>query len=184
VQLHDIRSEVWCGASARRIIGPVCFYETVDSDPTVQDTLETFLEQMTYEESRYGYFQQYGATSHIENNSLRALWEVFDNGIINTRFWPLRSPDLSVCDFHLWSNFKGKVYRYNPLASCELTLVAELFICLDGAHRFIWYVVATNSCQCAYYHTKLCAPARQLTGSAIEAASAHEAFYTAEALQS
>jgi hypothetical protein len=28
--------------------------------------------------------------------------------------WPPRSPDLSVCDFYLWGNLKGKVYRNTP----------------------------------------------------------------------
>jgi hypothetical protein len=45
---------------------------------------------------------------------MSALQEVFDDRIISTGLWPPRSLDLSVCDFYLWGNLKGKVYRTSP----------------------------------------------------------------------
>ena len=33
---------------------------------------------------------------------------------ITKGLWPLRSPDLSNCDFYLWGYLKGKVYANNP----------------------------------------------------------------------
>jgi hypothetical protein len=45
---------------------------------------------------------------------MRALQEVFDERIISTGLWSPRSPDLGVCDFYLWENLKGKVYRNTP----------------------------------------------------------------------
>lgn len=47
--------------------------------------------------------RQYGITS--------ALQHVIDDRIISTGLWPPRSPDLSVCDFHLWGNLKVRAYR-------------------------------------------------------------------------
>ena len=33
---------------------------------------------------------------------------------VSTGLWPPRSPDLSICDFYLWGNLKGKVHSNNP----------------------------------------------------------------------
>jgi hypothetical protein len=43
-----------------------------------------------------------------------AIREVFEDRIISRRLWPPRSPDLSFCDYYLWGNLKGKVYKNNP----------------------------------------------------------------------
>jgi hypothetical protein len=43
-----------------------------------------------------------------------AIREVFEDRIISRGLWPLRSPDLSFCDFYLGGNLKGKVYKNNP----------------------------------------------------------------------
>jgi inhibitor of nuclear factor kappa-B kinase subunit alpha len=111
IPLHDIKIGVWCAVSARRIIGPIFYHETVNSDRYVRHILEPFFEQLTDDERQYGYFQQDNATAHTARNSISALQEVFDDRIISTGLWPPRSPDLSVCDFYLWGNLKGKVYR-------------------------------------------------------------------------
>ena len=34
--------------------------------------------------------------------------------MISAGVWPSRSTDLTVCDFYLWGNLKGKVYETNP----------------------------------------------------------------------
>jgi hypothetical protein len=72
--------------------------------------MEPCSEQMT-DERQYGYFQQDNA---MARNSTSALKKVCDGRIISTGLWPPRLPDLSVCDFYLWGNLKGKVYRNTP----------------------------------------------------------------------
>jgi hypothetical protein len=119
IPLHYIKIGVWCAVSARWIIRPMSYHETVNSDRYVRNILEPFFEQLTDDERQYGYFQQDNATAHIARNSMSALQEVFDDRIITTRLWPPRSPDLSVCDFYLWGSLKGNVYR-NALALLKL----------------------------------------------------------------
>jgi hypothetical protein len=46
---------------------------------------------------------------------MQRLRDVFDDEqILSQGLWPPRSPDLSICDFYLWGNLKGKVYKNNP----------------------------------------------------------------------
>jgi hypothetical protein len=53
-----------------------------------------------------------------------AIWEVFEDRIISRGLWPPRSLHPSFCDFYLWGNLQGKVYKNNP-HSIE-TLQAEI----------------------------------------------------------
>jgi hypothetical protein len=80
--------------------------------------MEPFFEEMTDDKRQYSYFQQDNDTAHNTLNSMRTLQMVFNDRIISTGLWPSRSPDLSVCDFHLWGNLGGKVYR-NALRTTE-----------------------------------------------------------------
>jgi hypothetical protein len=108
--LHDIKVGVWRAVTARRVIGPIFFEDTVNSDRYVSDILEPFFQELT-EETRYGCFQQDSTTAH---NSMQRLRDVFDNEqIISQGLWPPCSPDHSICDFYLWGNLKGKVYKNN-----------------------------------------------------------------------
>jgi hypothetical protein len=87
----------------------------VNSDRYVSDILEPFFQELTEEETRYGYFQQDCATVHTARNSMQRLRDVFDDEqIISQGLWPPRSTDLSICDFYLWGNLTGKVYKNNP----------------------------------------------------------------------
>jgi hypothetical protein len=49
---------------------------------------------------------------------LTALWEVFNKRIITAGLLASRLLNLSVCDFYLWGNLKGKLYR-NTLRTAE-----------------------------------------------------------------
>jgi hypothetical protein len=111
--IHHIKFRMWCVVSARRIVSPIFDHKTVNSDRHVKKTLEIF-EHLTDDERQYGYFQQDNATEKIARNSIIALQEVFDDKIISTGLWPPRSPDISVCEFYLWRNLKGKLYRNTP----------------------------------------------------------------------
>jgi hypothetical protein len=62
-------------------------------------------------------FNKTNATAHTARNSISALQQTFDHRIIGTGLWPPRSPDLSVCNFYLCGNLKGKVYKNKPNAS-------------------------------------------------------------------
>jgi hypothetical protein len=94
---------VWCAVSPRRIIGPIFFHETVNSDRYVNDILNPFFNQLTAEERQYGYFQQDNATTaHTANAAMVAIREVFDDRIISRGLCPPRSPDLSkIREFNL-----------------------------------------------------------------------------------
>jgi hypothetical protein len=78
------------------------YYETVNSDRYIRNILELFFEQLTDDKIRCGYSQQDNAIAHTSGNSMSALQVILDDRIISTGLWPLRSPDLSVCDFYLW----------------------------------------------------------------------------------
>jgi hypothetical protein len=69
VPLHSEKVGVWCAVSARRIIGPLFFHGTVNSDSYVNDILNT--------ERQHGYFQQDNATAHMANVTMVAIREVF-----------------------------------------------------------------------------------------------------------
>jgi hypothetical protein len=50
--------------------------------------------------------------AHTARNSMQRQWDVFDDEqIISQSLWLPRSPNLSICDFYLWGNLKGKVYK-------------------------------------------------------------------------
>jgi hypothetical protein len=48
VLLHDIKVGIWCTVSGMQMFGPVFYWETMNSDHYVKNTLESFFEQLTY----------------------------------------------------------------------------------------------------------------------------------------
>jgi hypothetical protein len=118
--IHSEKVGVWCALSLRRITGPIFFHETVNSDRYVNNILSPFFNQLTDEETQYGYFQQDNATAHTANAAMVAIWEVFEDRIISRGLWPPRPPDLSTCDFYLWETKKGKVYKNNPRSTEDM----------------------------------------------------------------
>jgi hypothetical protein len=57
---------------------------------------------------------------------------MFNDRIISAGLWPSGSPDLSIRDFYLWGNLKGKVYRNKPRTA-------------DALQNEIWSVFALIS---------------------------------------
>jgi hypothetical protein len=49
--LHEMKVGVWCAVSARRVINPIFFGDTVNSDRYVSDILEPFFQELTEEET-------------------------------------------------------------------------------------------------------------------------------------
>lgn len=120
IPLHDAKVGVWCAITAQRIIGPIFFNETVNSERYRANILAPFFQLLSHYERENGYFQQDSATAHTAHNSLNDIKEVFEDRIISQGLWPPRSPDLTVCDFYLWGTLKNRVYRNNPHSVDEL----------------------------------------------------------------
>lgn len=112
--LHDQKIGVWCAMTAKRIVGPIFFDTTVNTDVYLT-FLEELYSQLTEEENNYCFFQQDGATCHTSERSLARIHQMFtEERTVSKNLWPPRSPDLSTCDFYLWGYLKGKVYEQNP----------------------------------------------------------------------
>jgi hypothetical protein len=81
--LRGLKVEVWCAKSARRIIGPLCFHETIISEPFARLNLCLFFYELSDEEKSYGHFMQDNASANTVNNSVFALDEIFGERIIS-----------------------------------------------------------------------------------------------------
>ena len=87
--------------------------------------LQNFLRPKLDELEEEVWFQQDGATAHTSRRSLSILREMFPGHLISLRGdigWPVRSPDLSSCDFFLWGYLKAMVYARRPGTIEHLTL--------------------------------------------------------------
>jgi hypothetical protein len=114
VPLHDVKIRVWCAISAYRIIGPVFFQETINSERYVRLILTPLFRKLTEDKKTYGYFMQDNTTAHTANHSMNEINQVFGDCVVSRGLWPPRSPDLNLCDFYLWGKLKDKVYVNNP----------------------------------------------------------------------
>jgi len=122
--LHSPRVTVWCGIGKCGVIGPYFFEEngmTVTSDLYVNMINNFFKNELRRRRinRRHVWFQQEGGTAH----TARALMAAVRHQTIS-RFgdlhWPPRSPDLSMCDFFLWSYLKSRVYATKPRSLPQL----------------------------------------------------------------
>ena len=95
--------------STCRIVVPIFFNNTVNSQVYVTELLQPFLAQLTEEEREYAFFQHVGATAHTSRFSMSYVHEAFgEERTVYTGLWPVRSPNMSTCDFYLWGNLKDK----------------------------------------------------------------------------
>jgi hypothetical protein len=90
-----VKDGVWCAVSARRVVGPVLFNETITWERYVQAIIGKFFPQFTEEERLYGWFQQDSATAHTAHMSMQALSILFGGRIMSSGIWPARSPNLN-----------------------------------------------------------------------------------------
>ena len=118
--LHSAKIGVWCSVSRRRLIGPIFFETTVNSDVYISNILRPFINKLTADELRTSHFQQDGATAHTSSKSMDYIRKVFKDRLISKPLWPARSPDLNPLDFYLWGKLKGSVYRNKPSTIDEL----------------------------------------------------------------
>ena len=109
---------VWCGLSARGLIGPFRFEGTVTGE-----TYRTMLADSIFPAIRalYGndefYFQQDGAPPHYHRDVRAYLDHNVPGHWIGRRGpieFPARSPDLTPLDFFLWGTVKDEVYKRKP----------------------------------------------------------------------
>ena len=139
--------EIWCAVSPTTIIGPYFLQEDAAQTTTVNenryvDLLTNFFfpELCRRRVSlRRTWFQQDGATSHTARISMEVLRQKFPGRSIS-RFgdipWPLRSSDLTSCDFFLWRYPKSKVYINKPRTLHELR--EEIRRAMRELSRRIW----------------------------------------------
>ena len=109
---HDLKIGVWCAVSRTKIVGPIFFESTLNTDVHI---LEQFNDQLTPQDKMQFFFRQDGATYHTSHRSLTRAHDMFtEERTISKELWLPRSPDLSVCNFYLWGTLKQKVYANNP----------------------------------------------------------------------
>ena len=109
---------VWCGLSARGLIGPFFFKGTVTGEAYLEMLGSSILPAIRalYENIEV-FYQQDGAPPHYHRD-VRAFLD--DNlqghwiGRRGTFEFPQRSPDLTPLDFYLWGALKDVVYRRKP----------------------------------------------------------------------
>lgn len=120
---------VWCGVSAKCIIGPY-FYEndngvteTVNKERYVAMMRKYVMPQIRRNGMEHYWFQQDGAPPHTCRFTIDYLKPLFPGRLIskNGDFdWPPRSPDLTPPDFYLWGYLKSKVYISKPRTLAQL----------------------------------------------------------------
>lgn len=109
-RLNPERLLVWCGLSARGIVGPYFFEGTINADAYLT-MMRTYVVPRL---RRTGLidtviFQQDGAAPHTAHRVLDYLEHRFPDRLISLRTgftWPPRSPDLNPLDFYLWGHLK------------------------------------------------------------------------------
>ena len=116
--LYPQKIGVWCAISRTRIVGPIFFTQSLNSE-NYQEIIMQFIAQLEPSE-RYCWFQQDGAPCHTSGSTISFLSEFFDDRLISNPLWPPRSPDLSPLDFYLWGFLKSRVYSSNPTSIDQL----------------------------------------------------------------
>ncbi|PSN49466.1 hypothetical protein C0J52_22885 [Blattella germanica] len=89
--LHLEKIGVWVTISKSRIIGPLFYDTTVDSDVYIDQIIYPFLSLLNEDEIQCCFFQQDNATPHTSNKSLKVfkvLNELFGERIISKGLWP------------------------------------------------------------------------------------------------
>ena len=97
--LHPEKIGVWVAFSRARIVGPIFFETTVDSNVYCSEIIFPFIAQLNENEINQCFFQQDNATAHTSNHTLKFLNELFGERIISKGLWLPRSPVLSPPDY-------------------------------------------------------------------------------------
>jgi hypothetical protein len=73
---------VLCAVSTTRIIRPILFFDTINSEQYIGQILTQFFLNLSDVEKEYEFFQQHSATANTANNSMAALCNIFGGHII------------------------------------------------------------------------------------------------------
>jgi len=115
---------VWCELSARGLIEPFFFEETVTGEAYLEMLRSSILAAIRalYENSEI-FYKQDGAPPHYHRDMRAFLDENLQGhwiGRSGTFEFPPLSPDLEPLAFYLWGTLKGVVYRRKPTTSRDL----------------------------------------------------------------
>ena len=115
---------VWCGLSARGLIGTFIFDGTVTGDAYLEMLGSSTLPSIRaiYENTEV-FYQQDGAPPHYHRDVRAFLDENLQGHWIGRRGtfeFPPSSPDLTPPDFYLWWTLKDVVYRKKPATLGDL----------------------------------------------------------------
>ncbi|XP_076316060.1 uncharacterized protein LOC143228684 isoform X1 [Tachypleus tridentatus] len=120
---------VWCGLSARGLIGPFFFQDTITGlnylNMLQEFAMPRIQEQFGEEEC---FFQQDGTPPHFHRDVRAYLDASMPDRWIGRRGgveFPARSPDLTPMDFFLWGFLKDKVYSTKRATIDELRVAIE-----------------------------------------------------------
>jgi hypothetical protein len=125
------RVTIWAGISTENIYGPYFFPSTVTAEAYQAMLSEIFLPDILqrYETTNNIWLQQDGAPAHTASSTKELLESHFGTRVVSIGFpceWPPRSPDLTPCDFYLWSAVSELVYAnggYSTAAALKDALV-------------------------------------------------------------
>jgi hypothetical protein len=119
--LHSSKVTIWWTISLFRILGPCFFKDGLNSFVTVaglryvlmlESILAPALARLPVKEETF--FQQDGATCHTARASMTVVNSLFPNNAISRCgdiLWPIRSLDLSTCNFFLCVYLKSQVLK-------------------------------------------------------------------------
>ena len=105
--LHDQNIGVWCAVSRSRIIGPIFFDSTINSDCYIKDIFVPFSEQLTALEKAKTWFQQDDATAHTARATMTAVRKVFGERVISRDFLATSLTTLDATRFLPWRKIEG-----------------------------------------------------------------------------
>lgn len=107
---------VWMGIIHSHLIGPFFLPDNLNGESYeefLRNNLYMLLENVPIEYRRGMIFQHDGCPAHFRISVREWLNETFPQRWIGRGGpipWPARSPDLTPCDFYLWSHMKSLVY--------------------------------------------------------------------------
>ena len=119
---------MWVAIFRRRIVSPIFFIKTINSELYCSDIRHAFIGQMTSDKISYLWFQQDGAIVHTSGRSMHLLKEFFGDRIISKDVWPSRLPDLNSPDFYLWRAATSAGYGDRPRTLDDLQAAIAAFI--------------------------------------------------------
>ena len=93
--VHNDKSKVLDQLFTCRIVGPIFFNNTVNSQVYVTELLQPIIAQLTEEEREYSFFQQDGATAHTSQFSMSYVHEAFVEERTVSTVYSL--PDRPIC---------------------------------------------------------------------------------------